>query len=131
MNLISIINNPERLTLISFCILLCFACTRDSQTDLFSICAEDKEITYLEDIKVIIDTKCANSGCHDAAYTASGTNYTTYDGLKSAIETEQFKYRVLVLKNMPNPNTVTAAKLLTDEELSLMRCWAHDGYLEQ
>lgn len=41
-------------------------------------------VTYSSSIKPIVDSKCATSGCHDAATVGGGYNMSTYDGVKAA-----------------------------------------------
>lgn len=41
-------------------------------------------VTFAGSIKPIIDSKCATSGCHDAATIGGGYNMSTYAGVKSS-----------------------------------------------
>ena len=58
-----------------------------------------ESITYLNDIKPIIDTNCAISGCH-----VPGTgrkDLTTYQGLKDIVNDGRLVDRVIIQKDMP------------------------------
>lgn len=109
-----------------------FSCTRDLEVEMMSEC-DESPITYIGHIKVIIDTKCSYSGCHDTAGTAPG-NYTQYIGINLATSSGQFDKRVFSDANtgfsMPPP-TVVQSQELSEDEMLLLRCWAQDGYLEQ
>lgn len=117
------------ISLIIFSGLIIFSCTRDAEEEMVSECMEDGPITYLGHVKIIIDTKCSYSGCHDTANSAPG-NYTQFTGINQATKSGDFASEVLESSRMPPPD-VTQAQLLSDDQLLLLRCWAQDGYLEQ
>ncbi len=111
-------------------------------TILFASCLRDKKDTSLEDcdivvaynpnvgnnvsgVKSIIDTKCANSGCHDGTFRPNMQSYS--DELRSAINTDQIKEQIFDEAAMP-PAGVTQ---LTDDELQLFNCWITGGHLEE
>ncbi|RYE23870.1 MAG: hypothetical protein EOP51_09185 [Sphingobacteriales bacterium] len=45
---------------------------------------DTSNVTFAQTIKPIIDSKCATSGCHDAATLAGGYNFTVYGGVRAA-----------------------------------------------
>lgn len=45
---------------------------------------DTSNVTFSQTIKPILDSKCAISGCHDAATLAGGYNFTTYSGVNAA-----------------------------------------------
>lgn len=116
---------------ISLIVLVCLVlgCTRDMEVERVSECMEDGPITYIDNVKIIIDTKCSYSGCHDTAGSAPG-NYTQYVGVKLSTDAGSFSTRVLNITDMP-PNGLLQDKYLTDEEFQLLECWKSDGFLEQ
>ena len=77
--------------------------------------------TYVADIKTIVNTKCAISGCHDGNSGIIGFN--TYIPLKERADNGRIKSYVIELKIMP-PST---AKQLTDDEKKLIQCWLDNG----
>jgi len=107
---------------------------------LFASCSKDKleaiegecptEITYLEDMREVIDLTCAYSGCHDGV-TAPG-NYRTYDAmvpyLSGDLEELLFR-RVIEERDMP-PTYAEGQRFLTQEQLDLFICWRENNYTE-
>jgi hypothetical protein len=76
-------------------------------------------ITYVGNVKGILDTKCNTSGCHDDnAQTAIGAYSTLSDARKQDIYN-----RVYVTKTMPPSG-------MTIERVDSIRCWSENGYLE-
>lgn len=107
---------------------------------LFSQCKKEAAApcsTFDTDIKPIIEKTCSYSGCHSGATAgawvpASAKDYTTFAGLKSAIENGKFEDRVLVKANMPNPQfTFNGPKELTQVEKDLIACWLESGHPER
>lgn len=73
-------------------------------------------------IETIITTKCATlSGCHGPS--ASGVDFTTYDGVKFDVDNGSFNDRVFVTKDMPQ----TPGSPLTSAELERLSCWLSKG----
>lgn len=112
----------------------CFnSCTKDKVVDIPSEC--DEVVTYIGQIKEIVDKKCANAGCHDGNSGTQG-NYTFYSGLKVATNNGTFESRVIDQYNidglgMPDPLDVVESDTLTSDEIKLIRCWRENDYLEQ
>lgn len=94
----------------------------------------DITLTYLEDIKPIIDRSCAYSGCH---LEATNGSYQDFSGLVTVIESGAFNNRVFQLKDDPTvgmpPNYAPPGRPqdLTPEELEILQCWIANGYPEQ
>lgn len=74
--------------------------------------------SFKDDVKTIIDIKCATAGCHDA--TASGgfifQNYTQINSAKDRI-----KAQAVVLKTMPQSGP------LPTSEINILKCWIESG----
>lgn len=77
--------------------------------------------TYTSDIKAIVNTKCAISGCHDGNSGIVG--FKEYATLKERADNGRIKSYVFELKIMP-PST---AVQLTDDEKKLVECWLDNG----
>jgi len=78
-----------------------------------------ENITYLNDIKPIIDQNCAISGCH-----VPGTgrkDLTTYQGLKDIVDDGRLVDRVIVRKDMP------PAQPLSRCEMDKIQTWIDAG----
>jgi hypothetical protein len=76
---------------------------------------------FASDIKPIITTKCAISGCHNGS---QSPNLSAYAGIKnnaSGILSE------ISGKSMPPSNS--SAGSLTQQQISLITCWVSDGAL--
>ncbi len=89
--------------------------------------------TYEADIRVIIETSCAYSGCHLGD--APGL-YNSYAGLLPAVEEGIFRERVINLRADPTngmpPNYAPddRPQELTETELMLIDCWLQGGFPE-
>lgn len=90
---------------------------------LFFSCKKNKVITcngtdstYNTNIKDIINSNCTSSGCHPG--------YSTYAGIKPILDNGKFNSEVLQSKSMPK------GKKLSDNELSVIKCWVDGGYKE-
>ncbi len=74
---------------------------------------------YSTDVSPIIQSKCATSGCHDAATAAGGAvleSYTEVSALAARIN-----QRSIVEKTMP------AGTPLTATEINILSCWISSG----
>lgn len=112
------------------------SCTNDKiepvETD--AACA-NLTVTYTNQVKKIIDSSCAYSGCHVPGGIGVG-NYTTYGGILPFLQSEAFRDRVLVKKNNPaegmppNKSIYRESKKddLTNEELLFIKCWLNAGF---
>ena len=73
-------------------------------------------ISFQASIKPIIDTKCAQSGCHDG----TALNFLIFDNLKrSASDTKTLTQNRTMPKQGYPP--------LTDLEIEMIACWVDDG----
>ena len=81
----------------------------------------DSVISYSMDIVPIILAKCSGHACHDA--TSGNGDYAMYADIKLKADDGQLKNRVIVLKNMPP----SGSPLLSDAEISQIRCWIQQG----
>jgi len=99
------------------------ACTKDKLKEQEGDCAGD--VAYSNQIKQIIDTSCAYSGCHDGGGGAPG-NYTTFEKLEFFLD-DLFINRTIEIRDMP-PNYAVGPKSLTQDEIDLVLCWIDNGF---
>ena len=110
--------------IIASCIVIS-SCSDDKLMDDGEVCVE--EITFRDDIRNILATSCAYSGCHDGS-SAPG-NYNNYDDMRPFLNDNKFKRRVMERRDMP-PSYATGPTSLSESELQLISCWIEGGYLE-
>jgi len=118
-----------------FLLLTTQSCTNDELPEPISpTCDSTTNVTYVGEIKAIIDNSCAYAGCHVSGF--SSGDFTTYDGIKSFADAGSIMDRVITQREDPNngmpPNYAPEGRPqdLTAEELELMECWIDGGYLE-
>ena len=73
----------QYISFLFFLIMIC-SCGKERFVQNDTNC-DLSRLTYLGDIKPIIDLNCAIGGCHDANTGTNNFDYTDYDGLKKAI----------------------------------------------
>lgn len=86
-------------------------------------CAET--YTFSEDVKPIIETKCAISGCHNGDM-GPDLNWTTFEQFHKRAESGLVKYRVT---NHIMPPAESQAGPLSEEQINAIACWADQGAL--
>lgn len=113
---------------IYFCLVTCLslgmiACgDKEDDDDMPMPECDDTPPTYDGEIKEIIDTNCAISGCHGDG-SAPGV-FTEFNALEPYITAGIFKTRVIDERSMPqDPRELSA------EDYNAIRCWAEGGYL--
>ena len=92
----------------------------------FLSCSHDKfeadpcsAVSYVEQIRPLVETKCALAGCHVAGFQPG--DFTKYDVLKKKAADGKIQLMVFSVNNMPPVNKLTAA------EKSLLKCWIDNG----
>jgi len=78
-----------------------------------------ESVSYKKEISPIIQSHCANSGCHVAGFQQG--NFTCYDSLKMKIDNGAFKLRVFDTKSMP------PLSKLNEIEFQKIKCWFDSG----
>ena len=100
-----------------------FASVKDaegcSKTIGVTVARGNTGVSYASQIKGIITTNCALSGCHDAG--SGSRNWTNFANLKS--HASSIKTRV-VNRTMPPTGS------LSQQNIDLISCWVDDGALE-
>lgn len=108
-----------------FFALSIFACSDDmnneeeEEQEMMEDLCEGTSYTYEADIKSIVDSNCAISGCHNGS--GSIPDFSTYD--------ELFDNR-LAVKSRTGAKTMPPAssdKILTDAQIQMIACWVDDG----
>ena len=74
---------------------------------------------FSTDVNPIIKSKCATSGCHDAATAAGSSVLVTYAQI--AAQTARIKQRCVIDKTMP------ASGPLLPAEIAIVKCWIDSG----
>ena len=87
------------------------------------VCAA--EVSFQADIKPIIMTKCAISGCHNGDM-GPGLNWTDFEQFHARAESGLVKYRVT---NRIMPPSFSPAGPLSQDQVDLIACWADQGAL--
>ena len=86
--------------------------------------------TYSVDVKPIIDSKCAISGCHVSGFPTG--DFSTFEGMSSRLESGLVNKRVIEFKDMPPPQSYGSGPTpLTTAEREIFKCWLADGHPEQ
>jgi len=88
--------------------------------------------TYDLNIRTIVETNCAYTGCHISG--GAPGNYNTYEGMLSFLEDGRIEDRVIFQIDDPNigmpPNFASGPQDLTPEEFDIFMCWLEAGYPE-
>lgn len=80
---------------------------------------ETSALSYTANIRQLVDTHCAVSGCHVAG--TGRTDLTTYAGLKQVADNGLMRQKVLIEKSMPPGGP------LPDCELRQIEAWLNAG----
>ena len=88
-----------------------------------SVCTED--MSFAEDIKPIISTKCAISGCHNGDM-GPDLNWTNFEQFSKRVQSGLVKYRVT---HRIMPPSFSPEGPLTQDQINTIACWADQGGL--
>lgn len=81
--------------------------------------------TYSVDIKPILNTSCALSGCHDAFTPNAGYDFSSYNSSSSSSQSGRFLGAIQHKKGylaMPN-----GQPKLSEDKIKLLTCWVENG----
>jgi hypothetical protein len=81
--------------------------------------------TFTGDVKPIIETKCAITGCHNGDMGQS-LNWTNFETFHQRVESGLVKFRVT---HRIMPPSSSPAGPLTQEQINAIACWADQGAL--
>lgn len=105
------------------CTVLGLSCSRDKLTAESLIC--DESINYSQ-ARVVINTSCAYSGCHDGI--SNPDNFKSYAGIEKFFASGRFEDRVFLTRDMPPDYAVDGPTVLTEEEINILKCWQQNEY---
>lgn len=105
-----------------------FSCEKEEAQELPTYDCTGLTPTYTAEIKPIIDTNCATTGCHNSSSQAGGINLSTYALTSSESNNARFLGSIQHLSaysSMPR----NSAKL-SDTAIQLIFCWVENGQPE-
>lgn len=109
-------------------LLLFFAsCTKDKKPAPVAPVASDcdsTKILFCNEIKSIINSNCATSGCHISGGNGPG-DFSTYSGIKEKADNGTLRLRVLEMRNMPPSQPLSAS------DTTLISKWLSEGAKEK
>ncbi|HEX5111608.1 MAG TPA: hypothetical protein VFV79_02095 [Saprospiraceae bacterium] len=112
-----------RFSILSFwMILLLLSCNKD---EAIPIDCSGLTPTYTADIKNIIDSHCAITGCHNTFSHQEGIDLSNYQGASAASHNDNFLGAIQHKKGY-QPMPKDAAKL-SDSKIQLLTCWVQNG----
>lgn len=85
----------------------------------------NQEYTFSDDVRPIIETKCAVSGCHNGDM-GSDLNWNDFEELHKRAESGLVKFRVT---HRIMPPSDSPAGPLTQEQINAIACWTDTGAL--
>jgi hypothetical protein len=81
--------------------------------------------TYTNEVKAILDARCATAGCHSAASKSEGVDLSSFAGAKSASAKSSFLGSIQHksgYKSMPQ-----GSAKLDDATIKVLSCWVQNG----
>lgn len=105
----------NKLIFCSSLILLMWSCKKSTTTTDCSTVS----VSYTSNIKPLVASKCATSGCHAAG--SSDGDFTSYSGLYTKYKSGDLKKEVVTNKSMPKNGS------LSTTELQQFECWIAAG----
>ena len=81
--------------------------------------------SFADDIRPIIESKCAISGCHNGDM-GPDLNWTNFDKFHQRVESGLVKYRV---SHRIMPPSFSPEGPLTQEQINAIACWSDQGAL--
>lgn len=113
----------KKLIGLSACVALAFAaCKKETAT---SFDCTGSTPTYTNDVKSIINSNCATSGCHAANNPAEGIDLSTYAKVKAESAKDRFLGSIEHLSGyeaMPD-----GAAKLSETQIKTISCWIDNG----
>ena len=102
-------------------------CTTDSVSDLSPIETID-EVSYLRDVKPIIDSKCNN--CHGNPPTfGAPSSYTTYENVRTAVLNQGLIDRITRPENTSGAMPLGGPRL-SQNEINIIIQWSEEGFTQ-
>ena len=102
-------------------------CTTDSVSDLSPI-ETINEVSYLRDVKPIIDSKCNN--CHGNPPTfGAPSSYTTYENVRTAVLNQGLIDRITRPENTAGAMPLGGPRL-SQNEINIIIQWSEEGFAQ-
>jgi uncharacterized membrane protein len=102
-------------------------CTTDSVSDLSPI-ETINEVSYLRDVKPIIDSKCNN--CHGNPPTfGAPSSYTTYENVRTAVLNQGLIDRITRPENTSGAMPLGGPRL-SQNEINIIIQWSEEGFAQ-
>lgn len=114
----------KKIFLLGVLAVIGMSCESDSTDDL--TIPPPQIVTYVANVKTIIDQSCATSGCHNAASNSAGLTLETYAQVRNAFETRGALGRMRS-SSAPMPPTGN----LPGTTIAIIVDWVNQGYLEE
>ncbi|WP_298894421.1 hypothetical protein [uncultured Psychroserpens sp.] len=117
---------PHKLCII--CILICFSCSNTSEEDLIDATPIPTTVTYIDNVKSIIDNNCIS--CHsNPPINGAPISLVTFDNVKSAVENNGLIDRIS--SNDQGFLMPFGGPRLPQTLIDLVVQWEADGLLEE
>jgi len=121
--------NQMKRYLIILPMIVLAACYKDNKEDMYGsgpgAGCDTTNVTYAATIQPLLQSKCATSGCHNAASSSAGINLSNHAGAK-AIADNGFFLRVIRHESGVAPMPQGGAKL-DDCTIAQIQKWVNDG----
>jgi len=101
----------------------------DHDLDKIDPCEELPQFSYQTDVKPIVETRCAITGCHngDNGATKNWTDFGIFQSKAlSGLVSEKIRSRTMPPKVDDLGRPVTP---LTEDQINIIACWAENGAL--
>lgn len=83
--------------------------------------------TYTNDVKAILDARCASSGCHNGSSSAAGVVLDNYDAAVSESKKDKF---IGSIRHSSGYNPMPVGGKLDDVSIKKIACWIQNGRLQ-
>jgi hypothetical protein len=120
----------KKLLVMAGALVVMAGCYNDKYDKLYptgAVLCDTTTVTYMATVKPIIDAKCATAGCHDAATSAAGYNFSTHAGTVASVTAGKLLGTInwtpgfsAMPKNMPK---------LSSCEINKITRWVNQGAL--
>lgn len=119
----------KKLILFLSIIALVYSCTNASEDDLIDSQPIPVQVTYNDDVKIIIDNNCLN--CHiQPPINGASIHLLLYSNVKNAVENNNLIGRVSALAGNPGAMPFGGPRL-PQNLIDIIIQWEADGLLEQ
>jgi uncharacterized membrane protein len=119
--------NSIKIALFAFSLSCLTSCSTDSVSDLIDL-EEIDEVSYLRNVKPIIDSKCNN--CHGNPPTfGAPSSYTTYENVRNAVLNQGLIDRITRPENTSGAMPLGGPRL-SQNEINIIIQWSEEGFAQ-